>query len=158
MKKKLSSIFFLTTAISLVTAVPAFASNESDVNTTPLFESNSITSPSSKDSIVPLAVGESTSITVDPVNHGFSNPINGAGQYGKITLESVGKANLFVYYNTGNGVWTQMNISDPGTGFILLDAGEGSKSLNFFMNLGWQYKVNVSAYTHIAKGYLRNYQ
>ncbi|MEK5418861.1 MULTISPECIES: hypothetical protein [Paenibacillus] len=173
--KKISSLFLLTAAISLVSAVPTFAANESSTNasppsfdsiapfvageaTFPANESSANTSPSSIDSIAPFVAGESTSVVVAPVTYQFSNPINGAGQYGKITLESAGKASLYVYYNTGNGVWTSMNIHDPGTSFILLDAGQGSDSLTFYMNLGWQYKVYVFAETHTAKGYIRNYQ
>ncbi|OMD84351.1 hypothetical protein BSK49_20960 [Paenibacillus odorifer] len=173
--KKISSLFLLTAAISLVSAVPTFAANESSTNaspssfdsiapfvageaTFPANESSANTSSSSIDSIAPFVAGESTSVVVAPVTYTLSNPINGAGQYGKITLESAGKASLFIYYNTGNGVWTNMGINDPGDSGILLDAGEGSESLDFYMNLGWQYKIKVYAETHTAKGYIRNYQ
>ncbi|MCE3202783.1 hypothetical protein [Paenibacillus sonchi] len=161
MKKKVSILFLLTAAISLVTAVPTFAENESSADATSSFaanESSANASLSSIESIVPLAAGESTSVVVNPVTYAFSSPINGAGQYGKISLESSGKAELFVYYNTGDGVWRSTDISYPGTGFIFLDESGGSSSLNFFMNLGWQYKVYVFADTYTAKGYIRNYQ
>ncbi|MEK3683179.1 hypothetical protein [Paenibacillus sp. FSL R10-2736] len=161
MKKRISSLFLLTAALSLVIAVPSFAASESSADTTPTFaanESSANASPSSIDSIVPFVAGESTSVVVAPVTYNSTSPINGAGKYGKITLESAGQASLYIYYNTGNGVWTQMSTNDPGSAAIFLDASGGSKSLDFYMNLGWQYKVEVFAHTYTAKGYIRNYQ
>lgn len=59
-EKRISSLFLLTAALSLVIAVPSFAASESSADTTPTFaanESSANASPSSIDSIVPFVAG-----------------------------------------------------------------------------------------------------
>lgn len=145
MKKKIVSLFFIT-GVSLMAAVPGFAANDF----------------SSTNSLSVQAVGESTSVTaVSRGNYVMSSPINGAGQYGKITLTSKGESTLFVYINKGDGVWRQQNIGDSGVGHLFLEAKGGSDSLTFYMNKGWQYKIEVSSSVgnaYSATGYIKNYQ
>lgn len=94
--------------------------------------------------VVPAFAADSSSVTVTTQNNGMSGEVDGAGQYGKITLSASSKALLFVYYNKGDGwkIWTK---DDPGTGWIFLDKSGGTSSLDFYMNKGWKYKIEVFA-------------
>ncbi|MFB9330078.1 hypothetical protein ACFFSY_29395 [Paenibacillus aurantiacus] len=127
MKKKSVVSFFLAVIVLLIAAVPAFAAN-------------------------------SSSITVSTYQHAMTPlPVDGLGQYGKITLSGNGDASLYVYYNKGDGVWRQWTINDPGTGWLFLSSTGGSKYLDFYMNIGWQYKVEVFASNSTsATGTIRN--
>lgn len=95
--------------------------------------------------VVPAFAADSSSVTVSTHNHGMSGEVDGAGQYGKITLSASSKALLFVFYNNGDGVWKQWTVNDPGTGWIFLDKSGGTSSLDFYMNKGWKYKIEVFA-------------
>lgn len=107
-------------------------------------------------SVAPVLAASSSSVTVTTYNNGMSDAVDGAGQYGKITLSASGKASLFVYYNKGDGwkIWTK---DDPGTGWIFLSESGGTSSLDFYMNKNWQYKIEVFAHgSPSATGTIKN--
>lgn len=129
--------------ISLVVAEPALAANESSVTASESSVVTSLTTVSNESSIASAAAG----------SIGWSASINGAGRYGKITSTSSGESLLSVYYNNGDGVWKIWDINMPGTGWI-----NNSGSLDFYMNLGWQYKIREASYSgYSALGTIKNY-
>ncbi|TPG93500.1 hypothetical protein EEL32_00120 (plasmid) [Brevibacillus laterosporus] len=94
---------------------------------------------------VPAFAASSSSVTVGTYEHVMSGAVDGAGQYGKITLSSSGDASLYVYYNKGDGVWKLWTINEGGKGWIFLGESGGTDYLDFYMNYGWQYKIEVFA-------------
>jgi len=106
---------------------------------------------------LPVFAANSSVVTVNPGTYAESGVVDGKGQYGKIILSSGGPAHLYIFYKDGSGVWKQMTIHDPGTGHILIDENGGTKSLDFYMNKNWQYKVEVIAFDYAATGNIRNY-
>ncbi len=100
------------------------------------------------------------SVNVGPWDRGYTQTVDGSGQYGRITLEgtagSHADASVEVYYD---GQWHIPNISQPDIGYLLLQDGVSRDTTNYFFEKGKKYRLYVSTIgsDYSAKGYIRTY-
>ncbi|MBH0331051.1 MULTISPECIES: hypothetical protein [Brevibacillus] len=105
-----------------------------------------------------LAASTESSIVLGAYGIDFTGAVQGQHKYGRITLQSDGKASAFLYKNC-DGTWKQTTVNDPEgmSGHLFLDKNGGSTTDNYYMNGACQYKLEVLAGDKGAKGYIRSY-
>jgi hypothetical protein len=158
-KKLLKSI--LSLSLFLIPIPSVYASNDpSSIVPTTATSTETSTQETTVDvtSLFNIAAVAEASGSFAPYTYGYVGPVDGQGQYGRVTLTSTTNdpstsANVEVYYD---GYWHTPDFNDSD--FAFLDFGSGGiATTNFYMSIGRKYRLHVFNYTGTATGYIRAY-
>ncbi|MDQ0816088.1 hypothetical protein QF033_000666 [Bacillus pumilus] len=100
------------------------------------------------------------SVTVGGWDNAYTSPVDGQGQYGRITLQGTAGSQAYafveVYYN---GTWHRPTVNEPDFGWLWLGSGVSQDTTNYYMEKGKKYRlyVNTTGSNYTAKGYIRTY-
>ncbi|WP_224930532.1 hypothetical protein [Bacillus safensis] len=100
------------------------------------------------------------SVNVPPRSTGYTETVDGQGQYGRITLEGTVGSYPYAFVEVySNGQWKQPTINDPELGFLSLINNVSRDTDNYYFEKGKKYRLYVStlAEEYSAKGYIRTY-
>ncbi|TAH79769.1 hypothetical protein ES066_16685 [Bacillus subtilis] len=100
------------------------------------------------------------SVNVGPWDRGYTQTVDGSGQYGRITLEGTAGSYADAYVEVySDGQWRSPTINDPDLGYLLLNTGVSRDTTNYFFEKGKKYRLYVSTIgsDYSAKGYIRTY-
>lgn len=99
------------------------------------------------------------SITVGSRENSVStSPVDGQGQYGRITLQGPSGSGAFAFVEIyQNGTWHRPNIHEHGFGWLWLSDGVSEATNNYYMEKGKKYRLSVSTSDYSAKAYIRTY-
>ncbi|MEK3947323.1 hypothetical protein MHB46_02380 [Paenibacillus sp. FSL H7-0703] len=107
-----------------------------------------------------IFAASSANIVVEKWTSNVTVPVDGQGQYGRVTVASYsGSGSVRIQIKEPDSTtWRSPTVNDADFLFLSTPDNGGTVTANYWMSRGYQYRLSVWGDNAITAGYIYNYQ